>query len=500
MSDKLEKNGVLSRGDSLESESEQYTFTLQDDGNLVLYKDGQEQALWASGTAEIEVEKCVLQEDGNFVIYDSENQPVWATQTAGHNLGYLIIQDDGNAVIYNDQGKAIWATQTASSVGINDNPATWMESEWDYIGNKQLWQVTLPGTHDSGAYNLSTQRVPSECRDAPGFLLGITVRPFAEAQEDDFAGQLNGGIRYFDLRLWHRQKENDFHAYHDCVGAEISDILNQIKSFMEKVKKELVIINVSHFCQFDESAHALLISKIDDIIGTYLYKEHNSNLLQTEISDYVASGPRVLLIYADPYISNNPKAGFWKEDDLKMNGTYANTSNLDTMRADQLNKLKQNPGNSESLFLLSWTLTITDFDDSFVWGSLKRLSHNANHSLAPFVKEYGGQYQINILYVDFYADAGVTNLAILMNRGLYDQIPVAGDDEHLDLTQPKPSGSSIGGPRINRLSGEIEVEQDEEEETPEEEEETPEEEEETPEEEEETPEEEEETPEEEEER
>jgi len=55
-----------------------------------------------------------MQEDGNFVLYDSSNQALWSSQT--HDKGakghYAIMQDDGNFVVYDGDKKALWATGT----------------------------------------------------------------------------------------------------------------------------------------------------------------------------------------------------------------------------------------------------------------------------------------------------------------------------------------------------------------------------------------------------
>lgn len=85
---------------------------LQDDGNLVVY-DNQNRALWASGTNGQAVSQCIMQTDGNLVIYGYYN-PIWASGTNGNNYSYLDMQDDGNLVIYHpvQYTSAVWATGT----------------------------------------------------------------------------------------------------------------------------------------------------------------------------------------------------------------------------------------------------------------------------------------------------------------------------------------------------------------------------------------------------
>lgn len=111
MNNRLLPNQVLPRGEKLVSSNGLYTFVMQDDGNLVLYKKGK--ALWASKTQHISVKECVMQGDGNLVLYRYDGKPVWDSHTNGKPGANLIVQDDGNVVIYYDPNpKAIWATGT----------------------------------------------------------------------------------------------------------------------------------------------------------------------------------------------------------------------------------------------------------------------------------------------------------------------------------------------------------------------------------------------------
>lgn len=107
-SDHLYENEQLTKGQYIRSNNGQYTFILQDDGNLVLY--GRGRALWASNTNGKAVSNCIMQGDGNLVVYGYP-KPIWASNTNGWGGAYLVMQDDGNAVIYIGR-RAIWATGT----------------------------------------------------------------------------------------------------------------------------------------------------------------------------------------------------------------------------------------------------------------------------------------------------------------------------------------------------------------------------------------------------
>ena len=314
--------------------------------------------------------------------------------------------------------------------------AHWMEQLFPVLGDLPLWKITVPGSHDSGAYHLSNaiapggsapdwvqmllkigDQVPLVGQDLDNFIFEV-LRDWSLTQNLDIAGQLNLGARYFDLRPTFYQ--NDFYTYHGLVGPSFADILGQIKDFLGTVSRELVILDVSHFANFQNEQHAQFISLIQETIGDLLFGETGADLLATTLGQYVANGPRALLIYEDAYIVQHPQAGFWPA--LSLYNNYANTPDFSIMQADQLGKLQAHSGNAQEMFLLSWTLTpnnntiledvlkrIATFGQDR--GSLYKLCQTANPKLASFVQKYGSQYKMNVLYTDFCETSGSTLLA-----------------------------------------------------------------------------------------
>ena len=96
----LQPGGQLFKDDFLLSPSGQYQCILQQDGNLVIYDlRNNHNPIWASQTYGKAVNVAVMQGDGNFVIYGYP-KPIWATNTYGHGPAFLQMQDDGNLVVY----------------------------------------------------------------------------------------------------------------------------------------------------------------------------------------------------------------------------------------------------------------------------------------------------------------------------------------------------------------------------------------------------------------
>ena len=108
----MEPGEVLHPGESVTSANGQYTFTYQLDGNLVLCRNRDRHCSWATDTNGISPGVCVMQADGNLVVYSGDAKPVWDSETWQYHRSHLVVQDDGNVVIYRPDNKPAWATGT----------------------------------------------------------------------------------------------------------------------------------------------------------------------------------------------------------------------------------------------------------------------------------------------------------------------------------------------------------------------------------------------------
>ena len=100
----------LTVGQTLRSCDGRFQLAMQYDGNLVLYQGGG--ALWASNTWTSTGYSAVMQNDGNFVLYDVNQHPLFASGTWGRPGNTLAMQDDGNLVVYAAGGAPLWASNT----------------------------------------------------------------------------------------------------------------------------------------------------------------------------------------------------------------------------------------------------------------------------------------------------------------------------------------------------------------------------------------------------
>lgn len=113
MSDTLLPGTTLVFRKPLQTSGRFVKLEFQTDGNLVLSsKRGRKwMRRWASGTAGRGADRCVMERDGNLVLYRGD-RTVWSSGSAGHPGSRLVLQADETAVIYDDT-TPVWATNTS---------------------------------------------------------------------------------------------------------------------------------------------------------------------------------------------------------------------------------------------------------------------------------------------------------------------------------------------------------------------------------------------------
>jgi hypothetical protein len=104
---------ILRPGDSISSPNQRYRLVYQLDGTLVLLRGSRPtlRARLRAGRPGV----CVMQGDGNVVIYNDDRTPVWDLGTNGNHGARLTVQDDGNVVLYRPDGVPLWETDTTES-------------------------------------------------------------------------------------------------------------------------------------------------------------------------------------------------------------------------------------------------------------------------------------------------------------------------------------------------------------------------------------------------
>ncbi|KAG6546783.1 hypothetical protein Mapa_011729 [Marchantia paleacea] len=150
---RLNPGQVLRAGDSRTSANGVYKLVMQNDGNLVLFEEG-EGSIWESNTAcDTPNCYCIMQTDGNAVIYGgSRRSALWSSGTWGCNdaTRYMEIRDDGNIVMYNEEGHVAWHTNTS-------------RSRWTSSARLTAGQIMKAGESRSSSYGGYTLTMRKDC-------------------------------------------------------------------------------------------------------------------------------------------------------------------------------------------------------------------------------------------------------------------------------------------------------------------------------------------------
>lgn len=114
----------------------------------------------------------------------------------------------------------------AATFTLNDR---WMGNLAGTIGQRPLSQIVIPGTHDSGTYDMDS---------------------YHHTQTMNVYDQLRAGARYLDLRAYYEKNTNEYQMFHGGVGVWWSSIkltttLDDIVRFLQAPghEREIVIAN-----------------------------------------------------------------------------------------------------------------------------------------------------------------------------------------------------------------------------------------------------------------
>ena len=278
---------------------------------------------------------------------------------------------------------------------------TWMTAT-TAIHQSLLRNICLPSSHDSGTYALqdimspqygswvqdivnligevaaALNKIPllGKFINAPEWVYSAVipaVKGLATATTRTIAQQLNDGVRCLDLRICYFGK--DFYTYHGLLGSKVSDILNDIKQFMQSTNGEIVYITMGHWAGFDnQNLYTQFATMVSDALGAWAYVPQTSsgtitnNPFNQTYAQIIGQGgvtkSRVILVngqapansvfwplaYSPPDNGpneNNPAAG------TVIDGYYTNTTDLNTMVQTQ----KQQQQSAILPFALYMTLT-----------------------------------------------------------------------------------------------------------------------------------------------
>jgi len=294
--------------------------------------------------------------------------------------------------------------------------SNWMSQLTPAETAKPMINLAIPGSHDSFTETLEhngpvandeSQKV-KELLDALEGILGNGVnkiiRNWSVTQHFNVSAQLMGGIRFFDFRMSHPDKPNgtdDVRIVHGLYGISLWQLLPPINDFLTAHSKELVILQLGAFYNYDQTLHTLTHTRLTATFGTKLCpRVDNMNSLTLDYARAQAGGGcQIILIYGDesvPLPSNFYHA-------YQLTSPWANTDNMTTLMDFLVTGLQTRPTDR---FFVSQAIRTEQVKDIVLHldSSLERFLANATTAMAvTWLKSNMSSVRpkLNIVIVDF---------------------------------------------------------------------------------------------------
>ena len=208
------------------------------------------------------------------------------------------------------------------------------------------------------------------------------------------------------------------------------DIIHQVNEFTSKYR-ELIILDMSHARNTDSRSHgyqpftetewkrllALLMSINNRFI---LANPHTVDLTKLKLDQYIGGRASVIIVinpHDDFSLDEFEYSGIYFRKNFPKYDNYSDTDNVKKMMSDQLEKMKSHKEYpTESYFVLSWTLTQSDYQATSCSTSILELAKKANKHIAKIPAECTQLCYPSVLYIDGIETYGSLDVVISINH------------------------------------------------------------------------------------
>lgn len=309
--------------------------------------------------------------------------------------------------------------------------STWMTELPPCVRLLPLTHLTIPGSHDSGAYDLklwgkirwdSFAQIKRWLKFIP-LLTKPVIKRWSQTQKVDIRTQLQNGIRYFDMRVATKSEKGDFYFVHGLYGPKILKMCQEINCFLEEFPLEVVVLHFQHFYNVRCDRQRQLLNELLLVFGKKICPFHNSHQ-GWSLDDIREKQHQVLLFYSHSTPIHSPL--LWPNDFLS--NPWPNTTCSKQMISFLDEKLSSR--SSHSFFVTQGVLTPNiEIPRRKVVSSLKRfLSFPANAVIHQWLGDKeAGCTGPNIVMTDFveWNDYAIPRLVVSLNyRSCGNNIPV----------------------------------------------------------------------------
>jgi hypothetical protein len=276
------------------------------------------------------------------------------------------------------------------------NSEKWMESLKNYIDNLKLYEIMIPGTHDSGCYNA----------------VSLIGKSWIVTQHQTIEQQLKLGARYFDLRFsyFEGRSTDEFWISHNVWNTKVSynQIETAINNFLDSNTKEVVIIKLSHFRNFNDAAHNKFIVKLtnQNKLGKYLVPRNEGS--EASIATLWQQNKRLIVISV--HDQNNPL--LWPVSYLR--SRWCNTLCINSLKIASEAFLNQDSGSTLNVLELILTPTEKFLISNFLTSGVNKLAEKVNPIIKDWLQKEWFE-KVNIYMIDFYNSLDWVYIAVKAN-------------------------------------------------------------------------------------
>nr|XP_046232814.1 PI-PLC X domain-containing protein 1-like [Scatophagus argus] len=237
----------------------------------------------------------------------------------------------------------------------------WMSQLPPGLHTIPLFDLTIPGSHDTMSYDLDINSYIVEPdnlkRLSKIYCARMILRRWAITQDEPITKQLDAGVRYFDLRVARKPNDTDptrLYFYHGlCTHTDVKTVLKVINEWAVRHPKEILILALSHFKGFDKDIemqlHSHLINFIKTLFGAKLFPRNDTPTLKLCWD----TGRNVIVSYDHKANQDNQ---LWS----KITYYYGNSMDPVTVESNLTEKLKNTPRPFKGFLVCGLNLTLPD--------------------------------------------------------------------------------------------------------------------------------------------
>ncbi|XP_028300255.1 PI-PLC X domain-containing protein 1 isoform X2 [Gouania willdenowi] len=241
-----------------------------------------------------------------------------------------------------------------------------------------------------------------------------TIFKWATTQDKSIEDQLSMGIRYFDLRVAHKQSDSSDDLYFTHViytHQTVLETLVSVATWLKSHPKEIIILACSHFEGMDDKCHESFIFSLKKLFGSKLCPRQDSELT---LRSLWAAGYQVILSYENQVASRHeelwPAIPYWWANQRTAQGVI------------QYLDWTKEQGRPDGFFVAGLNLTA---DRCYIAQnpkeSLRSLTYSNWDSLTKWVEKQlpGPQPEsLNIIAGDFVGPLSICPMVIALNHKL----------------------------------------------------------------------------------